>query len=173
MKLKKHLVISFFVMASLFNQVAIAETPAEFKAKLLKAAGPLGPFAVSEDFPKTYFLISKNLPFMVGLVLVHPMKKELNLSKEQISKIKAIKKSTVPAVVKASKVIKQKEIALANKFIAGAKIPEMEKMVDEIADLRLKLTKKHLVCLDEVRTILSPSQFKTMVSYSNKKPIKK
>ena len=171
MKLKiKLIAVAFFLTTSLFSQVALAETPAEFKAKLLKMAGPLGPFATSEDFPKSYFLITKNLPFMVGLALVHPMKKELGLSKEQIDKIKKIKKTTVPVVIKISTKIKKKELALANQFIAGATVAEMEKVVDEIASLRVGLTKKHLVCIDEVRAILTSEQLKTMINYASKTP---
>lgn len=174
MKIQKtFLMASIFMALTTFNHVTYAETATEFKAKLLKKAGPLGPFAKSEDFPKSYFLITKNLPFMVSLVLVHPMKQKLGLSQEQIEKIKIIKKTTVPIVVTESKKIKQQEIILANKFIAGATIVEMEKMVDNIAILRTNLTKKHLVCIDEVRAILTPEQFKIMIGYAGNRPTKK
>lgn len=146
------------------------KSPAAFKAKLLKMAGPLGPFAGSEDFPKSYFLISQNLPFMVGLTLHHPMSKSLKLSDEQKAKIEKIKKSTVPIVAKAGKHIKEKELVLAQKFIDGASVDDMEKMVDEISTLRTDLTKKHLVCIDQVRTILTPEQFKTLQGYAGSKP---
>lgn len=76
---------------------------ANFKEKLEKMAGPLGPFAKSDDFPKSYFLIPHNLPYMVGLALFHPMSKTLNLNDEQTGKIKAIKEKTVPMVAKQPK----------------------------------------------------------------------
>ncbi len=167
------LITTIFISAMAINQTAYAETHAEFKARLLKIAGPLGPFAMSEDFPKSYFLISKNLPFMVGLTLGHPMKTKLGLTKEQVSKIKEIKKNTVPVVAKAGKKIKLKEIELANKFIAGASVDDMAEMVEDIAEMRTKLTKKHLVCIDQVRAILTTKQFKILQGYAGKKPVKK
>ena len=141
--------------------------PEAFKAKLVKMAGALGPFANAEDFPKSYFLISQNLPFMVGLALHHPMSNTLKLTDEQKAKIKKIEESTVPVVVKSAKKIKEKEVALAQKLIDGASVEEMEKMVDEISALRTILTKKHLVCTDKVRTILTPEQFEAMQGYAN------
>ena len=146
-----------------------SKTRADFKAKLAKMAGPLGPFARAEDFPKSYFLISQNLPFMVGLSMHHPMSKSLKLSDEQKAGINKIKKVTVPVVAKAGKHIKEKELALAKAFIDGASVADMEKMVDEISALRTDLTKNHLVCIDQVRTILTPEQFKILQGYAKPK----
>ena len=143
---------------------------AEFKAKLSKAAGPLGPFANAEDFPKSYFLIQKNLPFMVGLSLHHPMSKSLKLSDEQKAGLNKIEKTTVPFVLKAGKQIKDKEVVLAQKFIDGASVADMEKLVDEISVLRTDLTKKHLVCIHQVREILTPEQFKSLQGYAGGEP---
>lgn len=171
---KKLALLSSILAATLaFSPISVAGDPdktrADFKAKLSKMAGDLGPFARSEDFPKSYFLIPQNLPFMVGLSLHHPMSKSLKLSNEQKAGIKKIKESTVPVVAKAGKEIKDLEVSLAQKFIDGATVSDMEKLVDEISALRTDLTKKHLVCIDQVRTILTPEQFKTLQGYARPK----
>lgn len=138
----------------------------DFKTKMMEMAGPLGPFAASERFPKSYFLMADNLPFMVGLALMHPMKDTLNLTDEQEAKIQAIKEATVPKVLEAARQIKDKEIVLANKIIDGEKATDQEALVDEIGQLRIALTKKHLACIDKVRAILTDDQFKIMQSYA-------
>ncbi|HIQ15411.1 MAG TPA: hypothetical protein EYH38_07575 [Leucothrix sp.] len=174
MKNKLILAISLLVLTAQFSSTTYAEDPnktrAEFKAKLAKMAGPLGPFARSEDFPKSYFLIPQNLPFMVGLSLHHPMSPSLKLTDEQKAGINKIKKVTVPVVAKAGKQIKEKEVALAQAFIDGASVADMEKLVDEISALQTDLTKKHLICIHQVREILTPEQFKTLQGYAGGKP---
>ena len=174
MKNKLILASSLLMLTATFSTTTYAEDPkktrAEFKAKLAKMAGSLGPFAGTENFPKSYFLIEQNLPFMVGLSLHHLMSKSLKLSEEQKAGINKIKKTTVPVVAKAGKQIKEKELALAQAFIDGASVADMEKMVDEISTLRTDLTKKHLVCIDQVRKILTPEQFKTLQGYAGGKP---
>ena len=66
--------------------------------------------------------------------------------------------------------IKEKEVALAQAFIDGASVANMEKLVDEISLLRTDLSKKHLVCIHQVREILTSEQFKTLQSYAGGKP---
>lgn len=163
------------VAATLVSSItyADAEYPnkfADFKAKLVKIAGPLGPFAHAENFPKSYFLIPQNLPYMVGLTLHHPMSKSLKLTDAQKDEIQKIKGTTVPVVTKAGKQIKELELALAQKFIDGASVSDMEKIVNEISVLRTELTKKHLRCIVQVRTILTPEQFKTLQGYAGENP---
>ena len=69
-------------------------------ANLAKMAGEKGLFAQHEMFPKDYFLISKNLPFSIGLTLHHPESSTLELSKEQIDALLKIKGDTMPLVIK-------------------------------------------------------------------------
>lgn len=129
-----------------------------------------GPFAVNDEFPQSYFLIPKNLPFMVGLTLFHPMNAFLDLSDEQVAQINKIKNKTSPIVTTKAKAIKAKELFLANAFIEGASVSDMEKLVDEISILRTNLTKNHLICIEKVRSILTPEQFKTLQGYASSKP---
>ncbi len=141
----------------------------EFKASITELAGEKGVFAQNEVFPKDYFLISKNLPFSVGLTLHHPESSSLNLTKEQINKIVGIKGNTMPTVIKSAKEIKALELALSGKMVKGAKAEEMRGDVDKIAALKASLTKVHLKCIESVREILTPEQRKILLSYAGKK----
>ena len=144
------------------------EARAQFKARLAEAAGEPGPFSNSENFPKTYFLIPDNLPFMVGLTLNHPMSKTLNLNDEQSAGIKEIQKTTVPIVVRTAKKIKGLELDLAEGVINNEKLDALNDLVDQIGSLRVELTKKHLNCIKQVREILTPEQYKTVLGYAGK-----
>jgi hypothetical protein len=144
------------------------EARAQFKAKLAKAAGQPGPFSNSEEFPKTYFLIPDNLPFMVGLTLNHPMSKTLNLDDEQRAGIKEIKKTTVPVVVRTASKIKGLELDLAERVINDESTDALMDLVDQIGSLRADLTKKHLKCIKQVRDILTPEQYKILLGYAGK-----
>lgn len=174
MKNKVMLFTSLLVATVLFSSTTHADEPintgTEFKSKLASMAGVLGPFARVEDFPKSYFLISQNLPFMVGLSLHHPMSQSLALTSDQKEKINEIKGATVPIVVKAAKEIKQLELSLAQQFIDGATPNEMDILVDKISVLRTALTKKHVRCINQVRAVLTDDQFATLQSYAAGRP---
>jgi len=144
------------------------EERTQFKEKLAKAAGQLGPFSNAEDFPKTYFLIPDNLPFMVGLTLNHPMSKTLDLSDEQRAKIQEIKKTTVPVVVRTASKIKGLELDLAQQVINNEKPDVLMDLVDQVGGLRIELTKKHLNCIKQVRDILTQEQFQSLLTYAGK-----
>jgi len=144
------------------------EHKAKHKSKMADKAGPLGPFTQQENFPKSYFLIHENLPFMVGLTLFHPMSKTLNLTEQQKSKLQEILKTTMPVVLKKAKEIKQLELALADDFINRATPEDMEKQVDAIGKLRIALSKKMVHCMDKVRKILTQQQFEILLGYAAK-----
>lgn len=173
MKNKFILTASVLVMTAIFSSTVYAADPnktrAEFKAKLAEISGPLGPFARAEDFPKSFFLINQNLPFMVGLSLHHPKSKALKLTTQQKADINKVKDATVPVVLKLAKKIKTTEIVLANKVIEGSTTQKMEKLVDEIGAMRIDLTKKHLHCINQVKDILTDEQFVTLQGYATPK----
>ena len=59
--------------------------------------GKQGKFVVGkDDFPKSYFLVHQNLPYLAGLSIHHPKSSILGLSKKQIEAIKEVKRKTVP-----------------------------------------------------------------------------
>jgi len=142
----------------------------DFSKKLQKAAGKQGEFVVGKDkFPKSYFLVHQNLPYLVGLSLYHPKSSTLGLSKKQINEIIAIKKSTVPAVIKKAQDIKLLELKLAQNIAIDVNTPQSQyEIVDAIAKLKTELTKAHLKCINAVRAVLTKKQYKTLLSYATK-----
>jgi len=131
-------------------------------AKLAKMAGEISPYyrAAKEDFPKDYFLVSQNLPFLVGVSLYHPNSDSLKLDKEQLEKIIKLRDKTVPAAAKVAKEIKALETKLAKEILEEKKAPkELEQLVDEISSLRTALTKAHLECIHDIQQVLSAEQY--------------
>jgi hypothetical protein len=142
----------------------------DFAKKLKKAAGEQGQFVVGrDDFPKSYFLVHQNLPFLAGLALHHPKSSTLNLSKEQIEAMKGIKNRTVPTVVKTAQEIKSLELQLAQNVAINSNTPQSQfEIIDKIAKLRTDLTKAHIKCINEVREVLSEEQYKKLLGYASK-----
>lgn len=141
-----------------------------FHDKLAKVAGEKGIFSPNENFPKDYFLVPRNLPFMVGYTLHHPQSSTLNLSQEQINKILTIKEATVPEVIKMAKKIKGLELELAkNMESKSVDIKAQYPLINEIAKQKAELTKAHIKCIKEVRNILTDKQFETLKNYVSSK----
>ncbi|MEA2100495.1 MAG: hypothetical protein U9P72_10225 [Campylobacterota bacterium] len=141
----------------------------EAKMGLKKMAGESGIFVKHEAFPKDYFLISKSLPFAVGLTLHHPRSSELELSKKQIDKILEIKSNTIPKVIKWAKEIKKLELALSKRMVGGATAIDEYRAVDIIASKKAELTKHHIGCIEKVRAILTLKQREILLSYAGDK----
>ena len=141
--------------------------------KLMAMAGEKGPYyrAKKEVFPKDYFLVSQNLPFLVGVALFHPQSDSLKLSKEQLKELANMKKTIVPKSAKLAKEVKTLELKLAKKIVEEGKTPkELYPLVDEIAKKKAELTKAHLNCIAKVKKLLSKEQFTTLINLvSNKK----
>ncbi len=142
----------------------------DFASKLKKASGKQGQFVVGKDnFPKSYFLVPQNLPFLVGLSIYHPKSSTLGLSKEQIKKIEDVRDSTVPAILKKARKIKDMELKLAQNIAIDTNTAESQyDLVDEISKLRTELTKAHLSCITHMREILSKEQYKKLLVYATK-----
>jgi len=140
------------------------------KAKVAKIAGEPSPFNKNENFPKEYFLIPKNLPFALGLVLHHPQSSTLGLSKEQIATLVKLKKDKKPSIVKSAKEIKSLELKLLDLLETNegnqVKVSdEMSNLVDEIATKKANLTKAHLQCVIDVQNVLTKEQRAKVSSY--------
>ena len=165
----KKVIISTLIVAglssSLFAKSYMQKTP-EMAKKVKEVMGETSPYyrAKKENFPKDYFLVNQNLPFMVGVILFHPQGDKLNLTKEQLAKFKEMKDTIVPASMKVAKQIKAKELKLTKDIIEDKKDPkELSAQVDEIAKLRADLTKAHLDCIHQVQGTLSKEQFNTLL----------
>ena len=167
--IKKLLVAGLGVVISsglLFAEPVIPR--GDFSAKLAKAAGKPGQFIrIKEEFPKDYFLVPNNLPFLAGLSLHHPMSSSLGLSKEQIKAILDIKKRTVPPVVKTSQEIKKLELKLAQNIAIDTNSAKSQyEIVEAIGKKRIELTKAHLQCINDVRAVLTKEQYKKLLKYA-------
>ncbi len=153
--------------ASLFAKPIV--DPSAMHKKMAQMTKEKAFFAPHEKFPKDYFLITKNLPFMVGLTLHHPQSSTLGLSKDQIDKIQAIKKTTVPKVVKIAKEIRGLELKLTeNVVFKDDDFKSQSDLINKIASLKVKLTQKHIQCIQKVKKILTKKQFEMLVNYASK-----
>ncbi len=142
--------------------------PVEDVVKMEKMAGSAGAFTTKENFPKDYFLMPKNLPYLVGMTLYHPSSSNLELSKQQIEAILNIKKELMSAAAKKALVIKKLELDVMQKISfkhKSVKAAELYPAIDEIAKLRAELTKIHLDCIEKVKAVLTPEQFEEMLDY--------
>lgn len=137
-------------------------------AQLKAAATETGPYAEYDRWPKDYFLIPQNLPFLVGFSLYKPGREAIGFTKEQVSAIHDIRNTTVPAVLKMAKVIKAKELELAEKLVDQRVEPvKLHGLVDEIASLRAELTKAHLQCIYDVQQVVKEdAQYKLLVKHA-------
>ena len=135
-------------------------------SKLMKMAGEKSPYyrAQKESFPKDYFLVSHNLPFLVGISLFHPNSDTLKLDKEQLASIVKSKDTTVPVAAKIAKQIKTMELELANAILEEKKTPEsLTELVAKISKARTDLTLAHLDCIHNIQQLLSEEQYKQLL----------
>ena len=142
--------------------------PIQDVVKMEKLAGPAGPFTTKENFPKDYFLMPKNLPYLVGMTLYDSSSANLKLSKEQIDAILKIKEELMSRAVEKALVVKKLELEMMQQISfkhKGTKASDFYPKVDEIAKLRAELTKIHLDCIEKVKAVLTPEQFEEMLDY--------
>ncbi len=138
----------------------------EGATKLAKMAGEKSPYyrAAKESYPKDYFLINQNLPFLVGISLYHPQSDSLELNKDQLNKLIQLRDKTVPAAAKVAKQIKAMEMELAKSILEDKKAPDQLKaLVDKIAVMRTDLSKAHLDCIHNIQQILSTNQYSQLL----------
>jgi len=155
-----------------FGSSAIAKPvlppPVQDFVKLEKMAGDAGPFMGKENFPKGYFLISQNLPFLIGLALYHPASSDLELSQEQIDALVKYKDSATPMLAKLALKIKTLELEIVSGIALkydGGKASDYFAKVDEIAKLKVDLTKAHLKCIEHVKKMLTQEQYEELLDY--------
>jgi len=167
-KASQFLIAGAIILSSTTLSAKSTLDPAPFHKKLSQIAGKAGAFNPGkEQFPKDYFLVPRNLPFLVGLSLLHPQSSTLNLTEEQIKKIMTIKKTTVPMIVKAVKDVKMLEAKLAENIAMKSETPESQyELVDAISKTRTQLTKEHLKCIHSVRSILTKEQYLKLLEYA-------
>ena len=148
------------------------EKSPEGMKKLAAMAGDMSPYyrVQKEDFPKDYFLVSQNLPFLVGTALFHPNSDTLKLSKEQLTKLAEMKKTIVPISAKMAKEVKVMELELAKAIVAERKDPKTQKaLVEKISDAKENMTMAHLDCIHTVQNLLSKEQFEILLKLASHK----
>jgi len=166
--LKNLLLASSLLMTSSLLAKAVLAPPVEDFVKLEKMAGDPGPFMGKENFPKGYFLISNNLPFLIGLALYHPASSNLELSKKQIDALVKYKNTATPKLASKALKIKKLELEIVQGIALShnkAKASDFFDKVDEIAKLRTQLTKAHLKCIEYVKSILTDEQYEELLDY--------
>lgn len=151
---------TFLALIILFASTNVIAAEQQFTAKqhmqqLKAAATQKGPYAAYDRWPKDYFLIPQNLPFMVGLSLYKPGHESIGYTEQQQAEIHKIRSATVPPVLELANKVKAMELDLANKLVIE-KVPprDLYHLVDEIAALRAKLTKAHLDCIYSVQQVI-------------------
>ncbi|MCW8894415.1 MAG: hypothetical protein OQK48_00890 [Sulfurimonas sp.] len=160
------------LVSLLFSTSAIAAPnlppPIADVVEMEKLAGDPGPFVAKEDFPKGYLLITKNLPFLVGLSLYNSNSSNLELTKQQIAALVNIQKTVMPQMAKVAIKIKKLELEIVSDIALqynDVKAESFFDKVDEIAKLRAELTKSHLRCITKVKTILTADQYEELLDY--------
>ncbi len=157
--------------STLMAKPNMEKTPEGMK-KLSAMAGEVGPYfrGKKEVFPKDYFLVSQNLPYLVGTALFHPQSDTLKLSKEQLAKFVEMKKTIVPVSAKLAKEAKTLELELAKAIVVEKKDPKsLDGLVDKIAKIKTDMTKAHLDCIHTVQGLLSAEQFDTLIKLASHK----
>ncbi|MGE0739624.1 hypothetical protein [Sulfurimonas sp.] len=161
-------ILTVAMLSSALVAEATLPPPVQDVVKMEKLAGPAGPFTTKENFPKDYFLMPKNLPYLVGMTLYDNSSANLKLSKEQIDAILKIKENLMSKAVDKALVIKKLELEMMQQISfkhKGPKAADFYPKVDEIAKLRAELTKIHLDCIEKVKAVLTPEQFEEMLDY--------
>ena len=167
-KIKTILLASSLLIASSLFAKAVLAPPVEDFVKLEKMAGDPGPFMGKESFPKGYFLIPKNLPYLIGLALYHPASSNLNLTQKQIDALVKYKDAATPKLAKKGLKIKNLELEIVQGIALShnkAKASDFFDKVDEIAKLKTELTKAHLKCIEHVKAILTDEQYEELLDY--------
>ncbi len=163
--------LSLALASSLVAKPNMEKNPEGMK-KLAQMAGEVGPYfrGKKETFPKDYFLVDRNLPFLVGAALFHPQSDTLNLTKEQLQKLAEMKRTIVPKSAKKAKEVKDMELELAKAIVVERKDPKaLYPLVDKIAKMKAEMTKAHLNCIHDVQRLLTPEQFDKLVKLVSRK----
>jgi len=169
----KKIIISILASAALSSTVVAKpnmEKSPEGTKKLIELAGEKSPYyrTKKEDFPKDYFLVSQNLPYLVGTALFHPESDTLKLTAEQFKTLREMKRTIVPVSAKMAKTVKTMELKLASEIVENRKDPkELGELVEKIAKTKTEMTKAHLDCIHTVQKLLTPEQFDILVELAS------
>ncbi len=114
--------------------------------------------------PKPPFLILDMMPHLTGTIKSNWDNAELNLNDEQKVQLLKIREETIKAVTELKKKIGPLEQEVADKILADSTPGELTGLVDEIAGYKAQATKIHLKCIYETKKVLTPEQYKVVIS---------
>ena len=117
----------------------------------LHAAGPGAPF-----------LIMGKMPHYTGILKANWEDKDLNLTKEQKTKLLKVRKDTLKIVFGVKKKLAPLEREVANKIISGSTPKELSAIVNEIAKYKIQATTAHLQCIYDTQVILTKKQLELL-----------
>ncbi len=128
----------------------------------------IGVLLISATFaqagPKPPFLILDMMPHLTGTIKSNWDNPDLNLGEEQKNQLLKIREETIQAVTQLKKKISPLEQEVADGILADKKPEELSNLVDEIAGLKGEATKVHLKCIYETKKVLTPEQYKFVIS---------
>jgi len=120
------------------------------------------PYLDDKESPRRYFLISRQLPFFIEDTLKNTQK--LDLSKEDITKVKELMTKTKPQVVDNATNVKRLELEAIEKIVdQKCSIEEVDKVFEQIANIQLKMQRIHANCIKDVQSILSDDQYDRLI----------
>jgi len=117
-----------------------------------------------ERFPADYFMVHKNLPHYMQIFREFGDDKNLDLSDKQKAKLQKLQEEVVSVVTNKATQIRDLELALQKGVVLENKTSEQTKdVLEEIATLRLEMTKAHIGCIHEVKKVLTQKQDKFFI----------
>jgi CRISPR/Cas system-associated endoribonuclease Cas2 len=158
----KSLVVSISLV-SVFGGYVFADVPQ-------KSTTEGNPFCKKEKFPGDYFLIHTNLPHFMKIFRMHMDDKTLVLSKEQIQKLSAVQDDVITTLTPWANSIKEKELEVMQLSVyEGKNVEGLKNLLEEIAALRVKMSKKHVDCIHAFYTTLSKEQYRLLIEMTKGK----
>jgi len=117
-----------------------------------------------ERFPADYFMVHKNLPHYMKIFRVYGDDESLGLSDQQKAKLQKLQEEVASVVVDRATKIKELELALQKGVVLENKTSkQLKDVLEEIATLRLELTKAQIDCLHGVKKVLTQEQDKFFI----------
>lgn len=161
MKIKS--LVAAISLVSVFGGYAFADVPQ-------KSATEENPFYKEEKFPGDYFLIHTNLPHFMKIFRMYKDDKTLGLSKEQIQKLSAVQEDVIANAIPWANSIKAKELEVMQLSVhQGKNSQDLKNLLEEIAALRVKMSQKHVDCINAFYTTLSREQYKVLLEIAKGK----
>lgn len=152
-------VLFCLAMVGLLGGLAIADE--------MKVQSGQNPFCKQERFPADYFLIHSNLPHFMKVFGEYGDDPRLALSKEQKAKLSSLQQELALAIVSMAERIKKAELEVMHLVVyEGKNTKDVEAKLQEIANLRLEMTKNHVECINTFYKTLSKEQYKTLLEFA-------